>query len=313
MDKKEIYEVFCEREKELPIFFQPWYLDALGNGECWEVAVAVEKEQVVGAMPYFIKRKAIFSYVTMPVFARYLGPYIIEAKRSIKYYHKICTSLIEQLPEFDDFTIYGCPTMGSWLAFYWQGFYQTTRYTYQLDIQDLDKVYKNFSSTIRNNIRKAKRQNVTVIDDLSLEEYYEINKKSYDRQGVPVDFSFELLQRLDAVLAEKRQRKIFAVKDAIGNIHSVSYLIWDNVYAYYLLAGTDTAFRKHNTSCLLVWETMEFTKKELGLNHFDFCGSMVKGIEANRRLFRGIPTPYHQITKTPSTLMKIGRFFQREF
>jgi hypothetical protein len=70
------YRDFCRTAPDVPVFAQPWYLDACSEGGAWDVALAEENGHVVAALPYFYKQKGLFRYATMPPFVKWLGPYI---------------------------------------------------------------------------------------------------------------------------------------------------------------------------------------------------------------------------------------------
>ena len=68
-----LYQQFCQQVPDLPVFAQPWYLDAVCEGGEVDVAVVRYGELLVAAMPYFLKRKRTFSLpFTMPYFCKYL-------------------------------------------------------------------------------------------------------------------------------------------------------------------------------------------------------------------------------------------------
>ena len=73
--------------------------------------------------------------------------------------------MISQLPEYDSLKICLHWSFKNWMPFYWKGFTQTTRYTYQIrDIQNLDKVWDGFDQKIRTDIRKAEK----AVNDLKI-------------------------------------------------------------------------------------------------------------------------------------------------
>jgi hypothetical protein len=51
------YRAFCRTAPDLPVFAQPWYLDACIEGGAWDAVLAREKGRVVAAWPYFHKRR----------------------------------------------------------------------------------------------------------------------------------------------------------------------------------------------------------------------------------------------------------------
>jgi len=304
MSNKIAYRNFCQQAEDLSIFSQDWYLDAVCTDGDWDVAIVEEKGRIIATMPYFLKQKMGFLYGTIPLHVKYLGPYLIPEKRQLKFHHKYYKALMEQLPRMAHFIQDFSPQVTNWLPFYWQKYQQTVRYTYLLELDDLEKTYRGFSKNIRYDISKATKK-LVVDSDLPLKDYFEINKKSFERQGLPIYFSLESLERLDAVLKERNARKIFFAKDEDGNIHSVNYLFWDKNRAYYFLGGNNPQFPNSGAYPLATWEAIQFVKKELDLPIFDFCGSMIEGIERNRRYFGAKQVPYFRIWKYNSTVFQI--------
>ena len=127
---------------------------------------------------------------------------------------------------------------------------------------------------------------------------------SFDRQQIAVPYSFKFLQRLDTALELQQSKSTFFAVDEQENIHAVVYLIWDQGCAYYLLAGDDPSKRASGAGILLVWEAIQFTKKELGLTLFDFQGSMIPSIERVRRQFGAKQCPYFLVQKYNSRSFK---------
>ena len=103
-----------------------------------------------------------------------------------------------------------------------------------------------------------------VVHDLPLEQFYRVNKLSFDRQGLPAPYSLAQFARLDAALAAQRARQLFFAVDAQGRVHSVAYLIWDTTTAYFLLAGDDPALRASGAGMLLVWECHSLRQRGAG-------------------------------------------------
>lgn len=305
MSQKEAYRQFCMEAEDLPIFFQDWYLDGVCEDSYWDILLEIEDHQIVAAMPFFLKQKGPFKMLTMPLFVKHMGPYLIPEKRKLKYEQRFYKKFLEQLPSFDSFLQDFHPTVKNWLPFFWKNFKQSTRYTYVLeDLSDLEKVFQNFNRNIRRNIKKAEKV-LQIRSDLPLETFYKINRMSFERQGIPIYFSFEQLQKHDASLHENQARKIFYAVDEKEQIHAVSYLIWDKKRSYYHLAGEHPDFRGSGASILLTWEAIKFTKEELGLNIFDFEGSMLEPIEAIRAQFGGKQVPYFRIWKYKSKVLEL--------
>ncbi|NLD98072.1 MAG: methicillin resistance protein, partial [Synergistaceae bacterium] len=128
MLKKNIRETNC-------LFQQPWWLDAVAPGE-WDAVVAEHGGRIVGRLPYIKKQRMGFTHIAMPQLTQTLGPWIEpkEAKypKVLAWQKDVMTELIERLPKFDSFQQNFHYDVVNWLPFFWQGFEQTTRYTYVL-------------------------------------------------------------------------------------------------------------------------------------------------------------------------------------
>jgi hypothetical protein len=323
MTNRDAYTRFCENAPaDLPLFMQPWYLDAVCESGTWEVALVEKASRVVAVWPYFLKKKWIWRYATMPPLARMMGPYLLPEWRATRKEMSILDDLLDQLPSdlaaFEQDFNY---TAQNWLPLYWRGFRQTTRYSYFLEINDLDAVWKNLAPDYRNQkIPKAREQTeVTTVSPPSrgdtggsLEEFFKTQKLSYQRQGLGTPVSFDLLKRLDEALAACQRREIFFARDrATGAIHSVAYLVWDRQSAYYLMAGDDPALRHSGAGIFLIWEAIRYAHEVLKLPIFDFAGSMIQPIERVRRQFSAIQKPYFRVQKEWSPLWKMGKILFR--
>ena len=298
------YRKFCQQNNDLPIFFQDWYLDAACEEGQWETAIVEKAHQPVGVLPYYLKKKGPFSYITMPPLTKMMGPFVSTAFRKEPKFTQICKSLIKQLPQVAYYEQTFAYQVTNWLPFYWKNYEQTTRYSFLLDISDLDQVFAGFASNYRNNKMKKAQSLVKVVRDLPLSEFYRVNKLSFDRQGIAVPYSLKFVERLDQTLEEHQARAIFFAIDEQEQIHSVAYVIWDQQRAYYLMAGDDPDLRGSGASILLVWEIIQFVRQKLGLTEFDFQGSMIQGIERVRRQFGAQQVPYFLVQQKKSTVFQ---------
>ncbi len=297
--------------QDFPLFMQAWYLDATCEGGAWDALVLQKGEAVVAVWPYFLKKKGPWSYVAMPQLTRQMGPYLLPAYRTARHETGLLEKMIAQLPPLaaleQDFNY----TISNWLPFYWQGFRQTTRYSYILNINDLKEVWKNIVSDYRNQKIPKAAEKVEVKTGGSLLEFQQVHDRSYARQGLPAPISTAFLQRLDTALAEHGQREMFFARDReTGEVHSVAYLVWDTQSAYYLLAGDDPQFRASGAGILLAWEVIRYAHEVLKVPTFDFSGSMVRPIERVRRQFGAVQQPYSRLQREWSPLWKLGKMLR---
>ncbi|MEN0003017.1 MAG: GNAT family N-acetyltransferase [Bacteroidota bacterium] len=303
-EQKVAYRQFCEQLPDLPIYMYDWYLDAVCTDCTWDVVLAKAGDQVVAALPFALKRKMGFTYIVMPAFTKFMGPILHPDYRAHKHEVTLYQTLIEQLPKVAAFKQNFHVQATNWLPFYWQGYEQSTRYTYRIDLSDLDQVYGNINRNMRRNIKKAAQQLRVSLDD-NPKAFFELNQKSFARQDLAIPYSYELFERHDQALAKHQARILFFALDANDQIHSAAHLIWDKQASYYHLSGDDPALRKSGGGILLIWEAIKYTKEVLGLPYFDFEGSMLPQVEQIRRQFGAKQQPYFSIWNYHSALFKV--------
>jgi len=250
-------------------------------------------------MPYVTKKVFGLTALTMPPLTPRLGPWLYLSEGT--YAHRLAqqkdllNALIAQLPRFDVFCHHFLPEITNWLPFYWAGFQQTTRYTYRLeDLTDLGAVQAGFHRTTREQIRKAE-QFVEVRDDLGIERLFEMNKKTFARQGLLPAHSSEMVGRIDAACEQNDSRRIFFAEDARGNTHAALYLVWDDRCVYSILAGSDPDWRSSGAGSLLFWRAIQLASEQG--KSFDFEGSMIEPVERHFRNYGAQQVPYFRVWK----------------
>ncbi len=308
---KILYARFCRSYENLPVYFNDWYLNCACGENNWEVALYVENEQVYGVFPYYWNEISLVGKkIGMPKITPFMGVLLVIPEKMKKVNRgglekKIVGALIGSLPNVKYFNVRFHRSFINWLPFFWKGFTQQTMYTYVLqDISNLDEVFSNFKSSVRNKIRKAS-QLVKVEINNDIEAFYRLNKMSFERQDKKIGYSLSNLVRMDKAFADNNARTIFFAIDDQGKAHSALYLTYDRVTAYVHLIGEDPALRNSGAGALLVWEAINYANKNMGLTEFDFEGSVIENIEENRRAYGADPIPYHRIRKVNSWPIKL--------
>lgn len=296
----------CRNMPATTIFSQPWWLDAVAP-ESWDV-VQVEKGGIVHAyMPYVIQKRRSQTILGMPPLTQTLGPWLrpYPGKQANRVSEEIelVAELIKKLPEYSQFRQNFHHSFTNWLPFFWQGFQQTTRYTYVIeDLSDMDAVWQGFRTNVKRNIRKS-RPKLVIRDDLGIAEFLRLNELTFKRQGRQLPYSHELVERVDASCSERQCRRILFAEDAQSRVHAAIYIVWDENAAYYLMGGVDPDLLSSAAMSLLMWEAINLASR--ASKTFDFEGSMIKGVERFFRSFGSEPKPYFQISKTNSLLLKV--------
>lgn len=296
------------------IFRQKWWLEAVHDRDEWgEVRIELSPEKYA-VLPYIIKKKYGFKMLTMPPLTQVGGPFLNGVKfknnRKLGLEKDLHNKLIDNLPDFDFFSQNFHWAVINWLPWYWQGFQQTTRYTYRIeDLSNLELVYSKFLSGIKGDIKKASnRFNLRIHSDYDVNRFIDINEKTFERQDLKLPYTRELVRSLDAACNARNCRKIFFAEDNEGKIHAAIYIVWDEYSAYYLMGGGDPELRNSGATSLAMWEAIKFSSTVT--KSFDFEGSMIESVERFFRGFGGTPVPYFNITKINSRSLKILCFLK---
>lgn len=308
------YRILCDQEQSIPLFSQAWWLDATAGEGMWDVALVFENDQIVASMPYVVKKKFGFIIISQPKLTQSLGPWLRPSlgkySRQLALQHNRIQELFTQLPKFDHFQQNWHYSLMNWLPAYWMGYQGTTGYTYTVsDLKNIEKVLSNFDSSYRNKIKKAQKI-VVVKHDLHIDDFYKINRLTFERQKIKIPYTLEFIRFHDNKLSSIGKRRIFYAEDSEGKIHSALYLTWDYYSSYVHMVGEDPGLRNSGAGILLIWEAMKYTANVLRLDTFDFEGSVMENVEPVRRDCGGVQKPYFTVTKTNSRLLKIALFMR---
>lgn len=278
------------------VFQKEWWLEAVAPGQ-WNYATVKKGDEVYAKMPFIIKKMGPFTISTMPIFTQVLGPCFkeIESKESSRLSREkeLITELLKQLPDIVYFKQRFHYSLENWLPFYWEGFEQTTRYTYILeDISDPDVVWNNMDGNIRREIKKAREQiTIETSDDTSL--MWKFHCSNFADQKSP-EGTLDDFARVYAACKSNDSGQILVAKSG-NQVVAALFIVWDENSAYYLLGGTLNEYKSTGAFSYLMYEAVKYVSDKT--RFFDFEGSMIKSIEKFYRSFGGTQKPYFHITR----------------
>lgn len=280
------------------IFHQPWWLEAVAPGR-WRILKVEKGGQIFASMPLVTQKKFGIKLVNMPPLTQHLGPWIkpLPGKYAsqLSKEKELMNQLIDQIPGHDLFRQRFSPEITNWLPFYWNGFEQTTRYTYRLeDISDPETVWDGMKGNIRREIKKA-RNEVQIQQSEDAETMWKLYRMNFERKDESVSIDLKSFLRLDEACKEHQSRQIFLAVDDQGNPHAGLYLVWDEQTAYYLMGGADPQYRTSGAASLLMFEAVKFASDKS--QSFDFEGSMIESVERFFRGFGGRQQRFFEITR----------------
>ncbi|GAA4479440.1 GNAT family N-acetyltransferase [Enteractinococcus fodinae] len=280
------------------IFEQPWWLEATAPNQ-WDAVEVEESGRVVARLPFVYRKKRGLRIIGQAPLTPTLGPWIehtsVEENERIAREKDLFIKLIKKLPKHDSFSQNFHPNITNWLPFYWNGYSQTTRYTYTLNtLNRVDDLYHRIRKSTRKEIRRAENR-LTVVPDVSVHKVLEMAKLTFGRQNMRLPYPPELLERIDEAVTSHGLKVSLASVDQEGQTHSAVYVVGDERRMYLLVSGNDPELRRSQSGTLLRWEAIQAAAELTKV--FDFEGSMLEGVEDFNRKFGANQTPYLRVFK----------------
>ena len=300
MTNKEKYAEWVKTQEHLPIYLQPFWMDAVCAGKTWDVilvhdangdseeeGVESENGDILAAMPYLLRQKGWMKWIIMPQQTQIGGLWLDE-----HYEFKVAKQLKDMKLHYyyQQFPIGSpCPEVFKSLKFKVK-----ERVTYRLDdLTDLDKLIDDFSRNKKRQLQKA--LSLHAANDLTAEEFYVFHQQCLAQQKKKISYSREFLLVLEQKTRRLKQSEIIAIRTADGDLRAAGYLAWDNDYAHYIIAAEDENYKNNGAMALLVLECIKSARKH-GVA-FDFEGSMIRGVAQHFKQFGGVPAKYYSVEK----------------
>lgn len=269
------------------VFEQPWWLDIVAPGEWGEVTVK-EGDETVARLPYVLQKGRI----TLPPLTQTLGPWMKPEYRQLQpgntqlsKQKELIAALLGQLPRHKSFHVTFDSANEYILPYRWLGYRYEPEFSYRLsDLRDTDALYAALNKTAKKNI-KAARNKTTLVEQPTAKMLMDLLDKTFEAQGRKWPHDRDLTRRIIEKSVENGHGKLLVAQDGEGNLHSGAFLLYDEKVCYYLLGGSDSAFRSSGAQSLVLWESIRFASTVS--KAFDFEGSNVEGIENFFRQFGG--------------------------
>lgn len=310
MSNKEKYISFAEKKEGLPLFFQPWWLECVCKGR-WDVIIYEEHNEILAAMVYLLHKTHGFTTMVAPPLTPFCGIYSKEVeKKSLSARYTWENKITEYFAKEIDSLNYSYISLPlstqteCWLGFYWNSFSSQLRYTYQLDVQDMEQCREGFSRIVNRKI-KAGDETLNIIHHLdNLPELYKDLQQTFASQKMTAPVSYSAFEEIIQQAEKRNQGKLFQAVDKENKVQAFLFVAWDNTTCYSLLSAIKEKENQQSAQALLHCHAIEHAHS-LGLKTYDFEGSMIKGVENFFRAFGGKRCPYICIQKSNSKLFSL--------
>lgn len=311
MTNKEKYIQFVEQNSDIPLFYQPWWMDTVTKPDHkqWDVVWAHNPQgEIEAVMAFVIGQKFGLRYALSPQLTQYTGVWIKDKegesiKDRLNREKKLQNDIIAQLEEMKIafFDVKFPLTYTYWSPFYWAGYQQETHYTYRLtDLRDMEQVFAGFDYSKQKQIRKAQESGLRVDYEMSADEFYDLQCAQLSGRGEGNMWSRPIVRSIINNSRNRGQGLVARAKDKEGHTHAAILVVWDKNSSWELISAIHPEYRASGASTLVVWETMKRMAKETKV--WDFEGSMIEAVDNSFRLFGATPVPFFEISRKDKLL-----------
>jgi hypothetical protein len=312
MTNKERYTEWVAKQEYVPVSMMPWWLDAVCAGKTWDVLFAEdEKGKIVGVMPYLIRKRAWMKYILMPPLSQAGGIWVAPEVTGDRWKTaEVCRRLKEQMDKMGLAYYYQQFSPGSLCvdAMRGLGFKTKERITYRVDdLSDMEALIASFSKNKRRQLQKAKDLHAT--RTMEIEEFCRFQADCLAARHRKSSYSREFLHVLERKARRLKQCEIISICNEDGKPYAAAFVVWDKRFLYYLVPVYDIRYKDSGASALLVLEAMKLAKEKQV--HFDFEGSMDRGIAQHYQQFGSKAVSYYAVEKYYRPMFRLAIWYQR--
>ena len=253
------------------------------------------KNELVAAFPIPIYSKFKFRGIK-PFLTPYMGTLFkvkdLKAEKIVSWEKEINSHFAKHLKHFGVCFFYPFNHATVDLQpFKWNNFEVSVKYTYLLDLEDIDEIWRNMNKKRRNEIRKIERLNPKIVYD-DVDSFVKLSETSLKRQKYTIKLN-QVWHALFRMCREQNCGKIMTVLDDTDAPRASLFLVWDKKRSYYIGSGFDA--RDRGFTSYLIWESIKYAMEKLKVKQYDFEGSDIQNIEFYFRKFGGNITPIYYI------------------
>ncbi|HNY54007.1 MAG TPA: GNAT family N-acetyltransferase [Chitinophagales bacterium] len=282
MNNKERYRKFCATHAVVPVFSNPFWLDAVA--ENWDVALICESEsRIIAALPYCLKGNLFTKRIYLPDVSFYQSVlFFTDVDKNMK--QKLTEQLAQQLPKTVKSYFKFLPEHTA-ISLVKSGFENEAYGTYII----LKDQTLNLSSNHKRNIQRGTKLNYTILESINTELSFSLLTSTFIRQKIKTKISLTEFEKINTLVKKHHAGNTFDCLDGHKNLLASAFIVEDTDSVYYLFGGYDTAFKNSGAmTYLLHYIIQDALQRKL---EFNFCGSSKKSIATYFEGFGAQKTP----------------------
>lgn len=214
----------------------------------------------------------------------------------IAFHDEVTTTLIETLEQtYTDIEVANHFSCIDIRPFIWAGYNQSVRYTYIVDLSNMDRLWGEMEKDTRYEINKARRSEIIVKKQSDVTVFDKLYTLTFERKGLERPVSTDFICRLYSALKDKERVAIYVAEGKDGTPSATVFVMWDTKRAYYILGASNPEKIGDGASSLTLWTAFEDLSSRF--KEIDLVGANDYNIALFKRGFGGKLIPYFLVSK----------------
>ena len=310
-DNKAEYQAFCQQNKQVPVFFQPFWLNATCGSVQWDVLLHRDNgNSIDGFLVYYHYRKLGKLFIRKPPLAPHSGFWF--AKKEFTNYHKeysyqkkVMGELLRKLPSHFSCELLLSYEVKNWIPLKSMGFSATPFYQFIFPFREIfDDHIIRFKDNIKRELKKSEKSIITEKCDQVdlLHEMCNVPLK-----GV-LKLDKEVLSDLYTELVENKMGFILEARDKNGTPQGAFLIAHDEHTFYTIAGGMNEEGRRNGAYAALIFKALKLAHKEG--KELNLCGSILSG-PAEKFIAFGAQMKIHFLVSRSNKLFELIRVLFR--
>lgn len=287
-------------QKHEILFNSQSWLQIYDDKQIHQAILLNNNNEIIGCFIYYTFKKAAFKFLITPPYAPHIDLFFINPAESIvgkntfeKEVSDTLATYFSQL-KFDYLNLNLPLNFVDTQPFIWSQFLSRNRFTYLINLKESEEtLWNNLSTEKRKSVKKAEKDELKIEETKDYQLILPLVLKSLSRNERAKNT--HIIQNILLNFANVQNSFAYIAKNASGYLGATFCIIYQSK-AIYLFGGFDTENKHHGAHVSCMWQSILHAKK-LGLELFDFEGSMNKSIERYFREFGGEMKAYSCIEK----------------
>ena len=297
------WDDLVDRSPHGTIFHYSWWLQTTA-ADFSILGVWNERDKLVAGLPIPIQRRSGLRLMHSPVLTPYLGPvFDLSGTENVcdrlHFMRSHGELLAKNVKSFDSFRCAAGACAPDLQGFLWAGFRVGLAFTFRFPCTHTpDQITAGMTRTHLQKLRKATRSNLHVACDGAIEDLIDLNRKTYEKQGLNPPCSPNYISRLWNAVHSRERARLYVARTSDDRPAAALLTVHDTRTTYQIVSGANLELSECHGAYLVLWHALQDAL--LAGRDFDFEGSSLRGVECFYRRWGANAVPVWRIEKSGS-------------